>query len=1738
MSPSITSYTNQQARIYKVFKDLSKDLPSEFGEFSIFADIQYYLNNEISLAALAGRIRAYIDLASIGQDNILILDGNFKVNKALSELLATIETELTRQNNLSLDNISLLNTINFDMQAKLATVETAEDLANAIIGAIDLSNDDRSLTFDTMLAAINNSVNPPSSLASSITNRLQLIAGSTNNLLITEAVFTDIGMNHIGENIIYFIDDLNTALYKNPLGEFGAYSEWNYPNIVKDLIANIEGTTTTTNLANAIVYNIGNPNPIISSSAMEYLIQSSLVTVPLIATYIEETLSNLPSNNYYLGFANAITTSLPAITSNSFILDVEEINYAPGVLILAQNIINNIMLKVSSSQFTGTHTDLHNAIFDSTFTSNTATFNLDKVLFLNAISNSSTDLTTMANDLVNNLELYLLRGTYTSDQLANAILSNIPVFGGSTLTNSTLSNDIENSLINPAIIAEYMLNNLTPLNGESTATDLAFALLRGIPNTQTTKYTDLATDIDLFMQENSSISNITDNLKQQLPLFVSSTYDLVKILENNLNLSSTILDNLVSDINNSLLSLPNLVNIINSSLSEVETAEQFLEAIFSLQAIHNYSSEDPANLLADISNSLLSVEQIATNINAALTLISSSELTDGNSISAFTIANAFFGDRKIYNQQVPHHYSYALDDLLQDIFNTNNLNGVFGNTDTAKVVDVKFNPVTKDLTAVTMAVNAKIDHLIVEVGNEAAIANQMIQDIYTHLGNAEALNTETSQTLADSIINIIGVEEETQSLTAAVLQADIDQTLSIYPLAENIVTLMADLSLLDYQSREDAAFAFASTIVNGIKASSPQLTLNDLKNDILNSIQSTANLVQKLELATINSSNADTLASSIIDAINLPGQHFLDGRQLSIDTLKTDIENSIDSLVTLLASSIASSVNDSSVVNSELLADAIINKIGATNGEHVTSSNLKSDIDHTIVTAYSIAQNMISNILSHTSSTTDTSETNIKTYNGSSAVIAYDLLNAISSSAAEDSALLNNLGADFLNTSTSNNYLNLGSTIANLYQNGLGLITINSSQNDLLDVLINNLINSSSSSFISSTDQADLSSYISSSINDSFNNLKLDLYEALSGSSFNSTSDLKDAIFGEDLISEVFNSSDVAQLKTDLDSVIYAELAKAILTQLEALPNKPSARDITFALFGPTTITYDNAAADEALLLTDINSVTLRIKDIADNVVTQLIILGVEATVDNMISAIYGSSFGFITNPADNSLANLETDILSMLPSLSSIASAIANNINSTTSTALEVKNSIYNNNAIFSYNVGNDNLLENDLNFAQTLSAKVGADNINGITNFNGTPVDNSLSAVALALDDKIGHNSIQNVGITINNAIGNTPLNLLMTKDTHFTPNPTQVAETLYAQLNAADNISSISSSAGLAKVIINSIGAAEPQINLESLTTLIESNSGTGYSSSVSVIAEEMSLNLQALLQRYSPEDLLLTEDVILALLSSNSTHEPGQGPINVSENLSMLTEFATDIATAKMVTITSALLGIYNTIGSLGGSSDSNELIGNSTLIPILGLATPTDLSNAENLIASAIGSTALNEAGLLGNDPSVSASLKIAIDKINAALGNESLLENSSGIGTFSGIIGTIDIGLLGSSGTTIATAIGNSNVANILLGNTPSANVLSDALVDMQGVIGSTAVSHAILGRSAPNNVLSDAIYNIENAIGTVTPGLLHSSSMSIAHAIGSTDISMIGDGTLSGAIHYIFNHFCSTCIY
>lgn len=231
---------------------------------------------------------------------------------------------------------------------------------------------------------------------------------------------------------------------------------------------------------------------------------------------------------------------------------------------------------------------------------------------------------------------------------------------------------------------------------------------------------------------------------------------------------------------------------------------------------------------------------------------------------------------------------------------------------------------------------------------------------------------------------------------------------------------------------------------------------------------------------------------------------------------------------------------------------------------------------------------------------------------------------------------------------------------------------------------------------------------------------------------------------------------------------------------------------------------------------------------------------------------------------------------------------------------------------------------------------------------------------------------------------------------------------------------------------------------------------------------------------------------------------------------------------DIPTAKVTGIgtlssltTTAQGSLVAAINEVNTSvSDMNSVLGNTALSGVtpLGTTAPSSVTAGLLTLATGIGTSALNSVGLRGNVAASPSTIKVAIDNIDAAIGNGQLLENSAGSGTISGVIGTIGTGLLGTASTTIAGAIGNSSISNV-------ASSLSGAIGNSALTTTATTLSGAINEINANAWVTSAKIADgtIANA-DIATNAAIPYSKLSLAGSIVNSDITnnTIGLGKIS----------------
>ncbi len=396
-----------------------------------------------------------------------------------------------------------------------------------------------------------------------------------------------------------------------------------------------------------------------------------------------------------------------------------------------------------------------------------------------------------------------------------------------------------------------------------------------------------------------------------------------------------------------------------------------------------------------------------------------------------------------------------------------------------------------------------------------------------------------------------------------------------------------------------------------------------------------------------------------------------------------------------------------------------------------------------------------------------------------------------------------------------------------------------------------------------------------------------------------------------------------------------------------------------------------------------------------------------------------------------------------------------------------------------------------------------IGTTDITGIVTLAGDTVANTVTATIVAVDDKVGNTNLTGV----------TPLGASA---------PTTIS----------GGLASLASAVGTSS--LNSVG-------LRGITSDM-------------------------------PSTIKVAIDNIDAALGNGQLLENSSGSGTIS---GVIGTISTGLLGSTGKTIASAIgnTAITTTAQSLSGAvNEINNKVGNTSFTGVtpLGASAPTTISGGLAVLASAVGTSSLNSVGLRGNTSVVPSTIKIAIDNIDAALGNGQLLENSSGSGTISGVIGTISTGLLGSTGKTIASAIGNTGLTTnapslsgavneinnkigatditgiVTLAGSAVADTVTATIVAVDNKVGNTSlIGVTPLGASAPTTIsgglttLASALGNgqllenssgsgtISGVIGTISTGLLGSTGKTIASAIGNTGLTTNAP-SLSGAVNEI----------
>ena len=852
--------SDTQARVNKAYIQLSKDLTSkDLG--SVFADcIDNYNNQKLTLQGFAGATRSIMDAISALDNSsydtinkiVYSIVKDVQITDAISDFLEVLETELRLTNELGTINTIEYENIHFIMATKLASViglaENAKiaDLAHAIYDSLDTATINRKLTYSAIEADIANTVIEKNirvdNLASNINNMLS--SSYPNSISIFSSIYFNnkydnvtTGLIGSSENEIALLNDLNTILYNNRIGNFADFSEDNY-----------------------------------------------------------------------LAIAANINSSLGAITIASSSYD------------LAIAIINPIGLSDSEVP----------------------------VSYLWGIAeNSVITPAKIAMEIANYINIIL--GDYSPNSVAGVIDG---YFLTHTLGSTTLSADISSSVVDEFVMAQRIIANVNEhIFGSSytgTNRDLAFDILIGISPVSSTNSNDLSEIINssalpLFEIANSLIINLeaishasTDlNLRDVITSTIGSSY-----------FDSIILNSMIADIDAAQLGSADIATNIYTNLAAATTVENIVDAIFSASAVSVFNPDDPALLFNDITNTLLSVAQIAANIQSSIV----------DEQTATGIANAIFGVGRISDVDglvgVPYFFPETIKDrLLNDILATATIAGIIGDDNLYQSLDINGNVLDNTLTAVTKANNEIAVSLQTQLGNATELSNAVYLNIANNIYGAIA-NTSTSIELASAIINNIGLESSSQIETIDALELVIDHTLSVYPIAQNLIASIVAIENFSRQDSGTAAQSLADAILFGMQFSS-SLTSSSLAEDISNSAQSLEDVAQRIisNLEDLSVFTPSSFADAIGSSITIAGLLLLENAQFDSSTIIEDLNGYNSSIIAEIGSSIVSSLNslptNPSIYN---IRDAIFSS-SAISSSHNNADELKLIADLNAVTS-------------------------------------------------------------------------------------------------------------------------------------------------------------------------------------------------------------------------------------------------------------------------------------------------------------------------------------------------------------------------------------------------------------------------------------------------------------------------------------------------------------------------------------------------------------------------------------------------------------------------------------------------------------------------------------------------------------------------------------------------------------------------------------------------------------------
>lgn len=880
----IPTNPDTKVRVNKAFAQLNKDINRhDFGD--VFVDyVNGYNNGTMTLQAFAGATRAIIDfVAAVESSSITVpnnivysLVGDIQVTYALSELLQVLETELRLSNELGAVNTMEYLSIHSIMSDKLNAVinlgssAVPEDLAHAIYDSLDTATANRKLSFDAIETDVVNTVlandisvsalaaNIYDTLSSSYYNSVSILGSVYFNNKDSGSTARLVGS---GLNEIYFLNDLNTILYDNRIGDFADLIEDNYVTIAYNIYSGLSGINSDSSshdLTRSIIDPIGISDPQLREEMLEAIVENSIVTAAKIADSIGTYIGIILADYSPDGVAQAIDGILTAHTLSSTALSADISSSVVNNLMIAQRIIDNTNDHILASSYTGSNRDLGFAI-------------------LTGISPIS----------------------------------------------STNSNDLISAIGSSAII-----NTLSVV-----ATDLVEAL--------------------------ATISSSSENvfLRDTIINSIGSSY-----------FDPTVSDAILADINNAQLDSPTIANNISNNLASASSVEEIVDAIFKQGVVSVFNPNDPVLLFNDITNSLLSVAQIATNIQSSI---------EGEQ-TATGIANAIFGTGKLkntYGVGFPINEGTLKDLLLNDVLDTVTIAGIIGEDNLYVSLDINGNILDNTLTAVSKATNQIAVTLQAQLGNVTELSNAIYLNIADNIYDAIG-STSTSIELATAIISKVGLESTSQAETIDLLKVTIDHSLSAYPIAQNIIASILAIENFAQQDSSSAIQSLSDAILVGMELNNA-LSNSSLLSDISSSVQSLADVTQRIieNLQGLNDFTPSSFADTIASSITIAGLLALENAQFDQETIIEDLGDNNSTIINAISSSIIFALNtlpaNPSVYN---IRDAIFSST-AVSSSHNGLDELKliADLEAIITTAQDIGAYIVEGLgnIDYDSTTTD-----------------------------------------------------------------------------------------------------------------------------------------------------------------------------------------------------------------------------------------------------------------------------------------------------------------------------------------------------------------------------------------------------------------------------------------------------------------------------------------------------------------------------------------------------------------------------------------------------------------------------------------------------------------------------------------------------------------------------------------------------------------------------------------------